>query len=38
MEPENGNREPATVTVDQVDDQGIFSVDPAWAQTVGAPY
>ncbi len=38
LEPGTGNREPATVTVDQVDDQGIFSVDPTWAQTVGAPY
>jgi branched-chain amino acid transport system substrate-binding protein len=38
LEPGTGNREPATVTVDEVDDEGIFSVDPAWAQTVGAPY
>jgi len=26
------------VTVDKVDADGIFSVDPAWAKTVGAPY
>jgi branched-chain amino acid transport system substrate-binding protein len=36
--PGSGNREPATVTVDEVDDQGAFSVDPAWAKAVGAPY
>ncbi len=38
LEPGSGNRKPATVTVDQVDDQGAFSVDPAWARAVGAPY
>jgi branched-chain amino acid transport system substrate-binding protein len=35
--PGSGNREPATVTVDQVKD-GAFTVDPAWAKAVGAPY
>ena len=38
LKPGSGNREPATVTVDKVDADGIFSVDPAWAETVGAPY
>lgn len=38
LEPGTGNREPATVTVDEVDDQGEFTVDPAWAKAVGAPY
>ena len=38
LKPGSGNREPATVTVDEVDADGIFSVDPAWADTVGAPY
>lgn len=33
-----GNREPATVTLDEVTDQGAFTVDPAWAKAVGAPY
>ena len=38
LEPGSGNRNPATVTVDQVGDQGLFSVDRGWAQAVGAPY
>jgi branched-chain amino acid transport system substrate-binding protein len=38
LEPGSGNRNPATVTVDQVGDQGLFSVDPSWAQAAGAPY
>jgi branched-chain amino acid transport system substrate-binding protein len=38
LKPGSGNREPATVTVDKVDADGNFSVDPAWAETVGAPY
>jgi len=38
LEPGTGNREPATVTVDEVNDEGAFSVDPAWAKAVGAPY
>jgi branched-chain amino acid transport system substrate-binding protein len=36
--PGTGNREPATVTVDEVNDDGAFSVDGAWAKAVGAPY
>ena len=35
--PGSGNREPATVTLDKVD-EGAFTVDPAWAKAVGAPY
>jgi ABC-type branched-subunit amino acid transport system substrate-binding protein len=38
LKPGTGNREPATVTVDKVDADGVFSVDPDWAKTVGAPY
>jgi branched-chain amino acid transport system substrate-binding protein len=38
LEPGTGNREPATVTVDEVNDEGAFTVDPAWAKAVGAPY
>jgi branched-chain amino acid transport system substrate-binding protein len=38
LEPGSGNREPATVTVDEVNDEGSFSVDRAWAKAVGAPY
>lgn len=38
LEPGSGNRNPATVTVDRVGDRGLFSVDPSWAQAVGAPY
>jgi branched-chain amino acid transport system substrate-binding protein len=36
--PGTGNREPATVTLDEVNDEGAFTVDPAWAKAVGAPY
>jgi branched-chain amino acid transport system substrate-binding protein len=38
LEPGSGNRNPATVTVDQVGNSGLFSVDRSWAQAVGAPY
>lgn len=37
LEPGSGNREPGTVTVDVVEN-GAFTVDPAWAKAVGAPY
>jgi branched-chain amino acid transport system substrate-binding protein len=37
LEPGSGNREPATVTVDEVKG-GAFTVDLAWAKAVGAPY
>lgn len=36
--PQTGNRTPATVVVTDVDDQGGFHVDKAWAKAVGAPY
>jgi branched-chain amino acid transport system substrate-binding protein len=36
--PGTGNRAPATVTVDEVNEEGAFHVDPAWAKAVGAPY
>jgi branched-chain amino acid transport system substrate-binding protein len=36
--PGTGNRKPATVTVDEVNEEGAFHVDPAWAKAVGAPY
>jgi branched-chain amino acid transport system substrate-binding protein len=35
--PGTGNREPDPVTVDKVE-EGAFTVDPAWAKAVGAPY
>ncbi len=35
--PGTGNREPGTVTLDTVE-EGAFTVDPAWAKAVGAPY
>jgi branched-chain amino acid transport system substrate-binding protein len=38
LEPGTGNREPGTVTLDEVTDEGAFTVDPAWAKAVGAPY
>lgn len=38
IDPKNGNRQPATVTLDYVDDQGNFHVDEEWARAVGAPY
>jgi branched-chain amino acid transport system substrate-binding protein len=38
LEPGTGNREPGTVTLDEVTDDEAFTVDPAWAKAVGAPY
>jgi branched-chain amino acid transport system substrate-binding protein len=38
LEPGTGNREPGTVTLDEVTDEDEFSVDPAWAEAVGADY
>jgi branched-chain amino acid transport system substrate-binding protein len=38
LEQGTGNRVPATVTVDEVDERGVLSVDPSWAKAVGAPY
>jgi len=38
IDPENGNRQPATVTINSVDSKGEFHVDEDWAKAVGAPY
>ena len=35
--PGSGNREPNPATIDKVEG-GAFTVDPAWAKAVGAPY
>ena len=38
IDPKNGNRQPATVTIDSVNSKGEFHVDQDWAKAVGAPY
>ena len=38
IDPANGNRQPATVTINSVDSKGEFHVDEDWAKAVGAPY
>ena len=38
IDPSNGNRDPATVTINSVDSKGEFHVDGDWAKVVGAPY
>ncbi len=38
IDPENGNRQPATVVIADVDQGGQFHVDGDWSQAVGAPY
>jgi branched-chain amino acid transport system substrate-binding protein len=38
LEQGTGNRVPTTVTVDEVDEQGVLSVDPSWAKAFSAPY
>ena len=38
IDPENGNRRPATVVVVETDAGGKFTVDGSWAEAVGAPY
>lgn len=38
FETATGNREPAPVTVDAVDDEGNFGVDPGWAVAVDFSY
>ena len=38
IDPSNGNRDPATVTINSVDSKGEFHVDEDWARAVGAPY
>jgi branched-chain amino acid transport system substrate-binding protein len=38
FDAKTGNRQPAPVTVDSVDDEGNFSVDPTWAAAVDFSY
>ncbi len=38
IDPRNGNRQPATVTIVDTDAQGQLHVDQGWAKAVGAPY
>lgn len=38
IDPDNGNRDPATVTIDSVSDDGQFHVDGDWDRAVGAPW
>ena len=38
IDPENGNRRPATVVIVETDADGELHVDAAWAKATGAPY
>ncbi len=38
IDPENCNRDPATVVVLSTDSSGALHVDQSWANAVGAPY
>jgi ABC-type branched-subunit amino acid transport system substrate-binding protein len=38
IDPESGNREPATVVIASTDAEGDLHVDAGWAKAVGAPY
>ncbi len=38
IDPRSGNRNPATVTIVETDQDGQLHVDEAWAKAVGAPY
>jgi branched-chain amino acid transport system substrate-binding protein len=38
IDPDNGNRQPATVVIVTTDEKGQLHVDKAWAKAVGAPY
>lgn len=38
IDAKTGNRNPATVVVTSVTNDGQFTVDPAWAKAVNAPY
>jgi len=38
IDPDNGNRRPATVVIVETDAKGRLRVDRAWAKAVGAPY
>jgi len=38
IDPDNGNRQPATVVIVETDAKGRLHVDEDWAKAVGAPY
>lgn len=38
IDPDNGNRQPATVVIVDTDANGQLHVDADWAKAVGAPY
>jgi branched-chain amino acid transport system substrate-binding protein len=38
IDPDNGNRQPATVVIVDTDSKGQLHVDKDWAKAVGAPY
>jgi len=38
IDPDNGNRRPATVVIVETDARGRLRVDRTWAKAVGAPY
>lgn len=38
IDPDNGNRQPATVVIAGTDAKGELHVDESWAEAVGAPY
>lgn len=38
IDPDNGNRQPATVVIVETNTKGQLHVDRAWAKAVGAPY
>ena len=38
IDPDNGNRQPATVVIVDTDENGQLHVDESWAKAVGAPY
>lgn len=38
IDPDSGNREPATVVIVETDAEGQLRVDEDWAKAVGAPY
>jgi branched-chain amino acid transport system substrate-binding protein len=38
IDPDNGNRQPATVVIVDTDQNGQLHVDESWAKAVGAPY
>lgn len=38
IDPDNGNRQPATVVIVGTDAKGQLHVDESWAEAVGAPY